>query len=93
MNTMRNGLFGLLVSLAGCTAYYPQSAGYGYGYGYSAGIPAPVYSAYVAPAVSYGYRQPVYVRGPQGGYGGHGGQEWRGQERHEGHGPREHHRG
>ena len=31
MNTMRHGLFGLLISLTGCAAYYPQAGGYGYG--------------------------------------------------------------
>ncbi|MEI6113420.1 MAG: hypothetical protein WCP99_02530 [Burkholderiales bacterium] len=100
MNTMRHGLFGLLISLTGCAAYYPQAGGYGYGvdqgYGYAVGIPAPVYSAYVGPAVSVGYRRPVYapVYAPvwRGGPG-HGGHESRGYERHDGHSPREHHRG
>ena len=96
MNTMRNGLFGLMISLTGCAAYYPQAGGYGYGYdqgyGYAVGIPAPVYSAYVGPAVSVGYRRPVYVPVWRGGPE-HGGHESRGQERRNGYGPREHHRG
>ena len=97
MNTMRNGLFGLMISLTGCAAYYPQAGGYGYGYGYdqgygyAVGIPAPVYSAYVGPAVSVGYRRPVYVPVWRGGPE-HGGHESRGQERRNGYGPREHHR-
>ena len=98
MNTMRNGLFGLMISLTGCAAYYPQAGGYGYGYGYdqgygyAVGIPAPVYSAYVGPAVSVGYRRPVYAPVWRGGPE-HGGHESRGQERRNGYGPREHHRG
>ena len=88
MNTMRNGLFGLLISLTGCVAYYPQAGGYGYGqaYGYAVGVPAPVYSAFVAPVV-VGYRPPAVVPAWRGGH------EVRGAERHNGYGPREHHRG
>ena len=94
MNTMRTGLFGLLISLAGCAAYYPQAGGYGYGqgYGYAVGFPAPVYSAYVAPVVSVGYRAPVYAPAWRGGPE-HGGHESRGQEHRNGYSPREHHRG
>jgi len=87
MKTMRNGLFGLLISLTGCAAYYPQASGYGYGYDQGYGYAAPVYSAFVAPAVAVGYRPPVYAPAWRGGHESHG------QERHNGYGPREHHRG
>lgn len=69
MNTARSSVLALVVSLAGCAAYYPQPAsvayGYGYGYGYAQPATVPVYPVYTSPAVVYGgYRGPAFVRDP-----------------------------